>query len=97
MTRRRAPASVALDRTPVRERFVALVEAAVAKAAERNLPPRAVYLTIEDAAALGLRIHFDPPRVMGIEIRPVRGKGSSRLYTKHGLAIALGGIREDAN
>ena len=96
MTRRRAPASVALERTPARERFVAQVEAAVAKARERGVEPRAVYLTQDDAEAIGIRLHFDPPRVMGIEIRPVRGKGSSRLYTKFGLAIGLGRITENA-
>lgn len=93
---RRTPATVALASTPARERFVAAVEGAVAKAAAMNVTPRAVYLTIEDAHALGLKIHFDPPRVMGIEIRPIRGKGKSRLYTKRGIAIAIGGIQEKA-
>jgi hypothetical protein len=94
VTRRtRAPASPALPATPARERFVAVVDRALEKAAAQKLEPRAVYLTQEDAAAIGLRIHFDPPRVRGIEIRPVRGNGPSRLYTKFGLAIGLGGIR----
>jgi hypothetical protein len=91
---RRASATVALPRTPARERFVAIVEAARDRAAERGLAPRAVYLTAEDAREIGLRLEYDPPRVLGIEIRPVKGKGSSRLYTKHGLAFGLGGIRE---
>lgn len=98
MTRRRRACadSPALPATPARERFVAIVEPIVASERAQGREPRAVYLTQEDAAEIGLRIHLDPPRVMGIEIRPVRGKGRSRLYTKFGVGIALGGIREKA-
>ena len=94
MTRRRAPASLALEPTPARERLVAIVAAALAEVRATGAEPRAVYLTADDAAAVGLKIHFDPPRVLGIEIRPVRGKGNSRLYTKNGVGKALSGIRE---
>lgn len=93
---RRTPASMALPATPERERFVAIAEAAIAKVRATGAEPRAFYLTIEDAAEIGLRIHLDPPRVAGIEIRPARGKAGSKLYTKNGVGVALSGIREKA-
>ncbi|GGI82036.1 hypothetical protein GCM10007973_18100 [Polymorphobacter multimanifer] len=94
------PSPLALSPTPAREALVRNVEAAVSRARARKLVPKSVYLTAADAAAaeilpLPKRDPARPPHVMGLPIRPITGKGRSRLYCKHGIALSLPSIEEN--
>lgn len=88
-------ATLAMPATPARSRLVAAVEAATLRGRDRyaNLRPATIYLSPADANAAGLQWqHFaksDPPRVLGLPIRVILGKGKSRLYLHGGHAVSL--------
>ncbi len=90
----------ALPPTPAREKLVELVQAAIDRARARQLQPTSVYLTPADGRACGLTLHSardragDPPRVLGLRIYRIAGKGRNRMYCKSGLAISLPAIIE---
>lgn len=90
-----AAATLALESTPARLRLIAAVEAAIADGLRRFPPLTAasVYLTAAHAGACDFRWkHFakaDPPRVLGLPVRVILGRGTSRVYCKGGSAIGI--------
>lgn len=53
------------------------------RAANRPCAPTSIYLTDADRAELGR------DTVDGLPVRPVRGKGGSRLYLEGGSAVSI--------
>jgi hypothetical protein len=74
------------------------IKAAVQKAFERKLEPRSLYLTPPDrdellaalkAAGTWWEGEPEPDEVAGLSLRRVSGRGRSRVYCRHGIAVAL--------
>jgi hypothetical protein len=70
------------------KRIDQLIADAIASAKGEGLEPRSIYLTpadrVELTSAVGPVDQLD-----GLAIKPVSGRGRSRLYCKHGIARAL--------
>jgi hypothetical protein len=74
------------------------IKAAVAAAIADGLVPKSVYLTPADRDELLAALReagewypgeADPPFIDGLALRRVSGRGTSKVYCRHGIARAL--------